>query len=436
MKIKEKVIFSGLLTTVVCALVGSITGTFAWYGYATRATLDMTGTSFGEASNLQLGIVTTNETVANPEYDAQTNPDVPQTITQGKKINNLQDPDANNICWAPIGGGLKLNAINSYLSNEGFSTNNMKPSTSGRTTEDVANPAHATDPSAPETIERNIDIQPKEMAKYQYNSTADAAKADYVVLPLAIRVSDLQGNYRRNTNIYLSDIDVTYLNKDEYDSTLKSGLRIDFKTWNNANEVSHVILNPGSQEESGTTKLGGLLDLNGDGYVDVEQIDYEYKVRDELLYGAVKSVNWRMEQVINPEHATDPEAPEYIDGPNKHVYQNSDAIAVDAARPVHLSENYDERNHQGNTHTVLSYEAYEQSWKGALKNNGTNNGLIASFDSQMRLENGTPLCSTGDEALVYCTLTIWLEGWDENINDTTLGVEYGLGIQFQIDRVD
>ena len=56
MKIKNKLIAGGLMSVVACALVGSITGTFAWYQYSTKATVSMHGKSVGTSKNLQIKI--------------------------------------------------------------------------------------------------------------------------------------------------------------------------------------------------------------------------------------------------------------------------------------------------------------------------------------------------------------------------------------------
>ena len=53
MKIKNKLIAGGLMSVVACALVGSITGTFAWYQYSTKGTVSMHGISVGTSQNLQ-----------------------------------------------------------------------------------------------------------------------------------------------------------------------------------------------------------------------------------------------------------------------------------------------------------------------------------------------------------------------------------------------
>ena len=188
---------------------------------------------------------------------------------------------------------------------------------------------------------------------------------------------------------------------------------MEFKTYSDdINEAKHSILNPGSDKQSGSTDLGGMLDVNRDGYVDVEEVDYEYTERNERLYGSIKSSTY-----------------------STTLYPESDAIPEDYERPIHLSLD-GTRYHQKNTYIVTDYEAYKQTWYGNLKDDGTNNGFIASFASNNRLEHGTPLVNTGTNKIAHCDLTVWIEGWDNNVNDTILDVKYYLGMQFQIDRVD
>ena len=498
MKLNSKLIGSGLITVDTCALVGSITGTFAWYGYSTRATATLTGTSFDEAANLQLGIVTQYEYENNLAFD-ESAPEVPydydnrdnnananwktkikETVSVDpdsgenvytkvvRNIDSLAEADDKNICWSPIGGGLREAAIKAYLDEYGYSTGSMRPSTSGRTTKDVLidNPNY--DDTQPENqwtnpskiaSEEDIDIQPKEMSIYQYDGKEDAEQSDYVVIPLALRVSDLKGDFKDNVDIFLSDVDASILTEGKENNNLKKGLRVDFKVFHDESDVKHTILNPGSSAVEGKTALGGLLDLNRDGYVDVDKVDYEYAKRSELLYGAVKSVVWDEHNVENPAYdpndttSTEPQyvmvanpdydatynntVPELIPETAKTLYDHTDAIDLDNYDfPIHLSNSeadYAKRYHQRNTYTVKSFEAYEQSWKG---DNNSVDGLIAKFDDSLRLEHGTAIANTGDEKLVYCTLTIWIEGWDEAIDSSILDVEYGLGLQFQVNRVD
>ena len=65
MKIKNKLIAGGLMSVVACALVGSITGTFAWYQYSMNSTISMRGVSVAKSNNLQLKVGTVDWTDAN-----------------------------------------------------------------------------------------------------------------------------------------------------------------------------------------------------------------------------------------------------------------------------------------------------------------------------------------------------------------------------------
>ena len=65
MKIKGKLLAGGLMTAIACGLVGSITGTFAWYQISNQSTLSMHGASVGASQNLELKIGSGAWTTAN-----------------------------------------------------------------------------------------------------------------------------------------------------------------------------------------------------------------------------------------------------------------------------------------------------------------------------------------------------------------------------------
>ena len=649
MKLNKKFITGGMVTAVTCALVGSITGTFAWYGYSTRGTAALTGTTIDKSANLQLGIVGAS--------------------TQG----NLESD--GNIAWSKIGGGLNQADIKSYLENDmQRSYNSMKPTTSGinetksLVLNDNFDKLSLISDENPYYIEKTVqnDIAPKALPLYQYNNISEAANEDdYIVLPLAMRVSDLKGNYLKGQEIYVSHADVSILNNKE-DTKIASAMRVDFKTFNELNDqnqavdAKHVILAPGKVNSdnadftTGKTELGGLLDLNGDGYVDVKEEDYAYKARHELVYGYTEDSTLKTERVnieisnsmlggtngvqgitsiadipegqfiyleegfyklgtfegniasenrhptylynkvgdefelatedketlvdnliyhewnvsndfykeeenksfayvkngngkisaeaveledsakkvsesilVKGDQGISPvDKPEgnfesfkvyeldgnepaayvlagdedqlfnedsvlashcyyivdnegikigylvndfalveknnalelhllegeeeqaldlkfiYVEQNNKLVKKATNHIGNDeitsSDRPVHLPKEFEQRKHLDNTLTVEGYKAFEQTWYGNVKNNGTNNAFIADFGTDGRLVAGTALCETSsdDDAIVYCTLTIWLEGWETSLDSNDFDVQFGLGLQFQIDRID
>lgn len=390
MKLKSKLVASGLITAITCALVGSITGTFAWYGYSTRATATVAGTSIGAAANLQIGI-----------RDADAN------ITSIEGL--AEDRDTNNIFWQKDSGGLRGDAIADYLNQKGFGSNEMHPISSGNIYEGDSS--------------KRKEISPVEMVTYQSNTNAAADKKDYFVLPLAMRVYNVaekedvaNDEYLKEIEIYLSDIEVDLELAQNQTTTLNEAFRIDFKEEKaGLAEPNYTLLAPG-KDADGSCKLAGLLDLNKDGFADVEEIDYDYKDRHELIYGQFKDGT-------------------KVEGARKDDY---DVIPNNYEYPVHLdpADHYSEKN----VIPVTDFQAYEQQFFGK-------NSYLCDFTPNNRMVNTNsvdPICVTPDsnDGIVYLTLTAWIEGWDvddqnqSTLNSDALGIPFHLNLQFQIDRVD
>ena len=85
MKIQNKLLIGGLMTAVSCGLVGSITGTFAWYQYSLNATAALKGVSIKTTQDIQLAV-----------YDGTNAP-----------ANNAWV--SGNLSWAAISGGASVN---------------------------------------------------------------------------------------------------------------------------------------------------------------------------------------------------------------------------------------------------------------------------------------------------------------------------------------
>ena len=375
MKLTSKLIGVSLLTAVTCALVGSITGTFAWYGYSTRVTATMEGTAIDKAANLQIGIVGDD------------------SITS---IKGLTKEENSSIYWQELSGGLRGDAIADYLTTKGYGSDSMRPITSGNLFDGQGN--------------RKDNIDFKGFTLYQAEEeTAD--KADYFILPLALRVYDVANkNYAKNMKIYLSDIAVD-INDENDEIDLEKAFRVDFKEERQSLEkAKHTLVAPG-RESSGTTALAGLLDLNHDGFADVEGIDYEHRVRKERIYGAY--------DVDSAVYADTPTADYSV------IPENWDFRAH-----LNTANHYSEKN----VLVVTAFDAYEQEYLGT-------NDVTAKFDSSMRLkaDNTASEIATTDavDGITYLTLAVWIEGWDmDGVNENMLGVPFYLDMQFQIDRVD
>ena len=383
-KFSGKFTIIGLLAAVSCGIVGSITGTFAWYGYSTRATASLSGTTINTTANIQVGI-----------YDKE----------ELEIVGLSKTADENNIYWQKGFGGLRIDSISDYLSKKGYGGNSMRPVSSG----------NYYVPGS-ETVRK--DVEPIEMVTYQTNTGNAASKEDYFVLPLAFRVARSTKNqdeveYLKGTKIYLSDIEVDLELEDEQTSDLDKAFRIDFKEDRkdlDEGEQIYTLLAPG-REDDGSTALAGLLDGNIDGFADVVEIDYPYKPRHELVYGTLKENS----SVTYSETLT----------------ESYDEIPEDYNYPIHLEL----ENHKSsiNVYKVESYEAFIQNYFGTKS-------LLCDFSSGDRLintNNVKEIATTSSvDGITYLTLTSWIEGWDENVNLKALGIPFHLNLQFQIDRID
>ena len=102
----------GLCTVV--SIGGAISGTLAWYAYATRASLLYSGTSVYDNGQLQIGVKNDTQILA-------------------LKNDGMIEEQKNGSYYyfAPAGEGLSSDRLNMYLSARGYATNVLIPVTSG-----------------------------------------------------------------------------------------------------------------------------------------------------------------------------------------------------------------------------------------------------------------------------------------------------------------
>ena len=112
-----KLLFGFLGLATFASLVGSVSGSLAWYAYSTRASLSYTGTSIERTSQLQIGVVSANE--------------INYSASEMVEDTTINDGEGNHYYFAPIGSGLTSSILEKYLDANGFATNYLIPATSG-----------------------------------------------------------------------------------------------------------------------------------------------------------------------------------------------------------------------------------------------------------------------------------------------------------------
>ena len=122
------VIILGLATAA--SLVGSISGTIAWYAFSTRALVSYTGTSVQSTTQLQIGIK--SDIPINFTTNASLIEDV--TFPEDLYYDEVNDPYHltklyyNHYYFMRVGsGGMPAAIINDYLSAKGYATNVLEP---------------------------------------------------------------------------------------------------------------------------------------------------------------------------------------------------------------------------------------------------------------------------------------------------------------------
>ena len=325
-KTKENLIFVSLYSLLVFSALGAMAGTYAWFEYRSRASTEFHGTAVNRTGNLRVGL-----------YSEQ---DLPDAAEHGlfKEGNNY---------WAEE--GLSADTLNYFLSASGYASNTLFPLTSG-------------------TYEENGNFQLKKSPGFMNNGNTRtyASKNAYVYLPLIFSV---------NTDRVSSNFSVSLQEaKIESNSKLKEAMRIHFDVGG-----SNYVFAP-AENNDGYDTVGGVLDLDGDGY-----IDYDETTMQEYVYGELSNVSYK-------DDANEGGTP--VDQKDRNCYNG-----------VH---------YQG-THSLSDDVIYHTTqYLGK-------NSVLASKD----------VCVIED-GIAHANLTIYAEGWASSLIDEVKGTEFNLDLTFAI----
>lgn len=236
-------IFSAILSiTITLLVVGSAGATLAWYQYNTNTYFNYNGTSIGSSMIFDIGLVSSVN--------------LPDATKYGLK----QDATNPNIYWAS--STIDTDASKYYLSKNGYATNAVNATTSGKYTRN----GDFSLKRAPENGDNYID----QFGRYLY-----ASKSDYVHFDLVFRIKEIT-----NSGVTTATSGNIYLTKADFDGEgeLAKTMRMHVK-----NSDGNFIFNP-SVTSDGYDTVGGVLDLNKDGIYDYKD-SYIASNRKEYVYG-------------------------------------------------------------------------------------------------------------------------------------------------------
>ena len=355
---------AALISATMLTFVGSVAGSIAWFSYVTRVSLSYQGTSISASEQLQIGIVTDED-----------------LSSQGLSTEVI---DTVSYAWAQPGKGLGTAAINAYLGLSGYATDELKPVSS--------NEYH---------LGNSLTLTQSLISGHAQNNTV-ASTDQYVHIPLAFRIirsNETPGSanyYAKNEKVWISD-SVAEAKDALTDGDIYKSIRV------HVDGDSKFILNPSAAGGASSTKVGGLLDLNDDGFYDYDED------RKEIVYGYV----------------TTPTAA------RTHFVDETDFIDVNGVgnnTPTTFVAKHAEDTYGYTTTTGLAPKVAEYQTLSSIK---------PTDDGTGTLSGGRQICTTANNsnAIGSATLTIYIEGWDHSVVNSEISHKFNLGLTFQINRV-
>lgn len=345
--LKSRISATTAATILSIALAGATCGTFAWFTYDTRAKIidNLEGVTIG-LGELDAGILS--------------NVDLPDADLYGL-IKDDSNPN-ETIYWFR-GRKIEPDALSYVLAANGYAYETLIPVT----TRKYAN-----------GDDFNLFSTPRMLN----DSDEKAKKEGQVFLPLVFRYHDVleedETAYIADQKIALSKVKLNILDENSH---IHEAIRIHT---DDKNGLSHLI-NPSSIDD-GATNVGGLLDLDGDGFYDIE-------IHDEKLYEHVYG------QVIDWDYKNSPETVDTLPESTSE-YKNS-------------------------------FVAGHKSGVYALN---TCTPEVAEFEGLNDFTNKRKWVTTTNSQTnnyAYLDLSIFIEGWDSNVINREIGIPFSVEVTFE-----
>lgn len=408
-----KLLFTFLGLATFASLVGTVSGTLAWYAYSTRASLSYSGTSVNNTVQLQIGIASPTRVLSVADIHAEneqkiagaTDLDDEKKQELIEELNRIEEQfvefwdvmeettwtgDNTYYYFAPIGAGLSSPAISAYLYSNNYATNYLVPVTSG-------------------SYSRGEAFSLKASPSINRAAQSPANQSNFAVIPFVFRVirsnTTETNNYVEGSELWLVDAQVRASSID--DGNIYKAIRM-FIDRDDSYE-DDFIMNP-SATNKGATKVGGLLNIAKDDYYDYDADN------NEIIYGEYETIDG-----IKPNYAGADEIAD-INGTGKNEV---DTFTAKHRPGINYYENYN--------NCVFKTAEYESlSSIAPIKDEIT--GVLRNKDDN----HPSSVCKTGgatDHYLGRVDFTIYLEGWDHSVIDEELEHYFDLGLTFEINKL-
>lgn len=375
---------SGIVTLGV---IGSTTGTIAWYAYSASVKISYVGTSVKKSEILSVGLVDDLSYIDNDHL-------VQFNLTRENMIENegLPNEKVHSIVWTNSSTGFPLEAIREYLYHSPYGVDELSP---------VSSLSRALDSNDDFKLYRSPDYGDEVVTK-------ETKKEEYVVLPFAYKVTGSDDQLVANHDIWLTDVSVQAAGGVHVDEAVRVFVQ---------NDTRKFIFKPAdtTTNNSGSTRIGGLLDLDGDG-----TYDYNKQSGNEYVYGDY-TVN-RNTITYSDDPYGQPWASADYDNVNHTPYEEQSTFYAKHGEAA-LTAIYDESKFG-----VAEYYTFHK-----IKPGKNASGDFYEGDTGIKMATTNVLTDKGH--IGFATFTIYLEGWDHAVTDVEVGHSFNLGLQFEVNRL-
>ena len=367
--------------TVACA-AGSIGSTLAWYAYSVRALVAYSGTSVASTKNLQIGIAS--------DVKITNMPSTVQEVTFEDDYDDVEEKYSNYYYFATAGTGLTYDIIAKYLTEKGFATNEIVPTTSSSYT--TGSSSFALKKSPNQSVHGNV---------------TPADKNSYLTIPFVFRIINENNQYVGNQELWLSNA-VARANG-ERDGNIYKAIRIFVDRNNTLYPDGDFIFNP-SASASGKTRVGGVLNFAGNSY-------YDYDNNGEVLYGEFDDAA--------------------LDDISDVGYNGDDVLCDVNGAGYNKITTFTAKHCPG----VKYYETLNDNLFGHAEYKSLSDIAPArdelDYISNADENHPTSVCKTDstNHNLARVDMTVYLEGWDFSVIDDEQKHKFDLGLTFEISRV-
>lgn len=366
----------GMALLTVVGIFGATAGTLSWYAYSRNVLFSFSGTSVQKSVLLNIGLV-----------------DEDNRFTQAKCQEyglDKEEYDGKQIVFTHSTNGLSTDAIKHYLTVYNHATNFLFPVTSR---------------------DRSLSDNTSDLSLYKSPDFGDTTidrptnGTEYARLPFAFKIAEEGSAAAQDKVVWLTDAVVTASGEN-----INQAVRVFVET-----SQRKFLMKPADDTlVRGETKVGGLLDLDGD-----VTYDYDALQGKELYYGDFTAAGGEVPYEPAPyDEDFDDADLDDVNGTNLNPLVESTFCAKHkkGIYPVDLDNI---------TPKVAEYETF-----------GTVKPLSIGPGNYYAGETGIPLCSTETTSGIgYCTMTIFIEGWDHAVVDKAVGHHFNLGLRFEISRL-